>query len=220
LANRTEGFKRIHAHQRYYLADGTLVPGVTTVLSVLAKPALVTWANRLGLEGVDVTKYVDKTANIGTLAHYLIECNVKAEEPDLEPFSAEEIRLARWALKSYRTWREANSPRYIASELQLVSERWHYGGTIDAIAVIGGKRWVVDFKTSKTLYQEHIIQVAAYLRLARENGYRVGGARVVRIGRTPEEGFEERVFLAKDLKKYWEIFRHALAIYRLKKELK
>ena len=220
MANRTEGFKRIHAHQRYYLADGTLVPGVTTVLSVLAKPALVTWANQLGLEGVDVTKYVDKTANIGTLAHYLVECRVKGEKPDLEPFSPEELKRAEWAFNSYLSWEKQHQPKIIASELQLVSERYGYGGTVDLIAVIEGRRWVVDLKTAKRLYDEHILQVAAYLQLARENGYRVGGARVVRIGRTPEEGFEERVFLAKDLKKYWEIFRHALAIYRLKKELK
>lgn len=215
----TETFKRVRAHQRYYLSDGTLVPGVTTVLSVLSKPALVTWANRLGLEGVDVTKYVDKTANIGTLAHYLVECEIKGEEPDLEPFSQEEIRRARWAFNSFRTWKDTHRPRFVASELQLVSERYGYGGTVDAVAVIGGKRWVVDFKTSKALYSEHIIQTAAYLHLARENGYRVGGTRIVRIGRTPEEGFEERVFRAQDLKAYWEIFRHALAIYRLKKQL-
>lgn len=217
---KTEGLKRVRAHQRYYLSDGTLVPGVTTVLSVLAKPALVTWANRMGLEGVDTTKYVDKLANIGTLAHYLVECRVKGEEPDLEPFSPEELKRAEWAFGSYLSWEKQHQPKIIASEAQLVSERYGYGGTIDLIAVIGGRRWVVDLKTAKVLYDEHVLQVAAYLQLARENGYRVGGARIVRIGRTPEEGFGERVFLAKDLRKHWEIFKHALAIYKLKRQLR
>lgn len=220
MSVKTEGLKRVRAHQRYYLSDGTLVPGVTTVLSVLSKPALVTWANRLGLEGVDVTKYVDKTASIGTLAHYLVECRVKGEEPDLEPFSPEELKRAEWAFGSYLSWEKQHQPKVIASEVQLVSERHGYGGTIDLIAVIGGRRWVVDLKTAKALYDEHVLQVAAYLQLARENGYRVGGARIVRIGRTPEEGFEERVFLAKDLRKHWEIFKHALAIYKLKRTLR
>ena len=40
--------KRSRAHITYKLADGTAVPGVTTVLSVLNKPALVKWANNLG----------------------------------------------------------------------------------------------------------------------------------------------------------------------------
>lgn len=220
MASKAEGLKRVRAHQQYRLSNGDLVPGVTTVLSVLAKPALVTWANRLGLEGIDVTKYVDKTASIGTLAHYLVECHVKGEEPDLTPFSAEEIQRATWALESYYTWHGTSKPKPVATELQLVSERWRYGGTVDMIASMAGKRWVVDFKTGKAIYPEHIIQVAAYLQLARENGYRPNGARIVRIGRTPDEGFEERVFLARDLKRHWEIFKHALAIYELRRGLK
>ena len=34
-------------HTRYYLQDGTLVPGSTTVTGLLNKPALVKWANNL-----------------------------------------------------------------------------------------------------------------------------------------------------------------------------
>ena len=43
------------AHQRYKLADGTQVPGVTTITGQLNKPALIIWANRLGLQGIDST---------------------------------------------------------------------------------------------------------------------------------------------------------------------
>lgn len=68
------------AHQRYYLEDGTLAVGVTTVVGILSKPALVKWANKLGLEGTDVTKYVDKTAEIGICAHYLVQCQPAESE--------------------------------------------------------------------------------------------------------------------------------------------
>ena len=39
-------------HTKYYLPDGTQVPGVTTVLgATLPKHALVDWAWKLGMEG-------------------------------------------------------------------------------------------------------------------------------------------------------------------------
>ncbi|MBA7569795.1 hypothetical protein ES708_11536 [subsurface metagenome] len=63
---------KIAAHIIYRTRSGQSVPGVTTILSVLNKPALVPWANRMGLQGIDVAKYVDDKAAIGTLAHYLI----------------------------------------------------------------------------------------------------------------------------------------------------
>jgi len=62
--------KKTKAHTRYYLADGTLVPGSTTVCGVLNKPALVRWANQLGLQGIDSTKYTDKAKNWNTYSRY------------------------------------------------------------------------------------------------------------------------------------------------------
>ena len=56
--------KASKAHTRYYLQDGTLVPGATTVTGLLNKPALVKWANNLGLQGIDSSKYVDKAARV------------------------------------------------------------------------------------------------------------------------------------------------------------
>jgi len=65
--------KRAKAHQRYRTSDGTIVPGVTTVIGILNKPALVKWANDLGLRGIDSASYVDETARIGTLAHEMVQ---------------------------------------------------------------------------------------------------------------------------------------------------
>ena len=64
--------KKARAHTIYKLEDGTKVPGVTTVLGILNKPALVKWANNLGLQGIDSNKYRDEMADIGTLAHQMI----------------------------------------------------------------------------------------------------------------------------------------------------
>ena len=53
---------RAKPHTVYRTADGQRVPGVTTVLGILNKPALIKWANNLGLQGIDSATYVDETA--------------------------------------------------------------------------------------------------------------------------------------------------------------
>src|SRR5439155_21898181 len=62
LTPQTDFGDKVKAHVRYYTSKGEQVPGVTTILSVLNKPALVSWANRMGLQGIDTHKYVDEAA--------------------------------------------------------------------------------------------------------------------------------------------------------------
>ena len=62
-------------------------------MNVLDKPALVIWANRLGLQGIDSTKDKEKMANIGTLAHLMVMHYFKNTTPDLSEFRQQEIGL-------------------------------------------------------------------------------------------------------------------------------
>ena len=68
------------AHTRYKTSDGQIVPGASTITGLLNKPMLVKWANNLGLQGIDSSKYTDKAASIGTLIHYLVECHITKKE--------------------------------------------------------------------------------------------------------------------------------------------
>ena len=80
-----------------------------------------------------------------------------------------------------------------------------------------GQHILVDFKTSKAIYDEHKLQLAAYWQLLTENGWAVDEARIVSIGRDESEGFEERIYT--DLSLEWELFLHAKAIYDLKRRM-
>jgi hypothetical protein len=216
----TETLKNVKAKLRYTLADGTRVPGVTTVLGVLNKPGLVTWANNLGLEGIDCRKFVDVLGRIGTLAHHLVLCHLTGETPDLDAYSAEERDRAENALISFFAWEKDHEVHVVQTEFPMVSERYRFGGTVDLIANIDGISTLVDFKTSKAIFPEHICQVAAYLTLAVENYFPVKQARVLRIGRTEDEGFDDKKFDADELDPYWATFYHALAIYELQKRIR
>jgi hypothetical protein len=178
---------------------------------------LVSWANKLGLEGIDSSKYTDESARIGTLAHYLVECHLTGEKPDTELYSPFEMDKAENALISFYEWQKTKVIIPIENELPLVSEQYGYGGTIDCYCKIEGELWLLDFKTGKAIYPEMLTQLAAYMQLLNENNYPVSKARILRIGRNEEEGFEERVILNFD--KHWELFKHCLEIYKLQKEL-
>jgi len=210
--------KRVKSHITYRIADGTAVPGVTTVLGILNKPALIKWANNLGLEGIDSSRYVDEKAAIGTLAHQMIADYLKGLKTDTSEYSKVEIDQAENAVLSFFEWEKAHHIKPILVERPLVSEQWRFGGTVDCLGHINDLLYLLDFKTASGIFPEMLIQVAAYRQLVIENGFEVDKVAILRIGRTSDEGFEER--LVNHLDKRWEIFLHALAIYNLQKEVK
>jgi hypothetical protein len=190
---------------------------VTTILgSVLAKPALVAWANKLGLQGIDVGKFVDDKAEIGTLAHYFIMCHFKGISPDTSDYSWHQIDQAENSLLSFFEWEKSHTIKPILVEEPLVSDQHGYGGTIDFYGEVDGETTLIDFKTSNGLYREMFYQVAAYRSLLEGHRYQVSSTRILRIGRDEDEGFEEQRM--GDLGREWEIFTHCLAIYQLQKK--
>ena len=75
-------------HRIYRNAAGRRVPGETTILGVINKPALAEWANQQGLAGVDTEKTVRYAADLGTVTHARIEAFVRGmelDESNLEP---------------------------------------------------------------------------------------------------------------------------------------
>ena len=205
-------------HIVYKLADGTKVVGTTTVINVLNKPALVPWSNKLGLEGIEVGKYVDNLADVGTLGHEMVMCHLTGKKLLILSYSEEQIDLAGNSFLSYLGWEKGHTIEPILVETPLVSEEYRYGGTLDLLACVDGVNTLIDFKTGKALYPEHGVQVAAYYMLALEYGYTISKALILRIGRDESEGFE--VKSVNNLEANWEVFTHCLAIYELQKMLR
>lgn len=208
--------KASKAHIRYRTSDGTIVPGATTITGLANKPFLVTWANRLGLEGIDSTKYVDEAASIGTLAHAMVVANLENDEMDMSQYSPAQIDLAENALISFFEWKGRHELKPIFCEKPFVSDTMKYGGTVDCYCELDGKKVLLDFKTSKAVYDEHFAQVSAYAELLKEAGYPVDECRILRIGRDETEGFEERT--VTDPSKYFACFKDLLNFYYHKKD--
>ena len=207
---------KTQAHTRYKNAEGKIVPGVTTILGILNKPALIKWANNLGLQGIDSTKYRDEMGEIGTLAHQMIVDYFNNKETDTSDYSKKQIELAENCLLSFWEWEKQHKIAVVFAEFQLISNE--YGGTIDCYCSLDGELTLLDFKTGKAIYPEMLHQLAAYSELLTEGGHPVKAARILRIGREEGEGFEERVIT--DTSKHLELFKHCLAIYNLQKEIR
>jgi hypothetical protein len=209
---------RSKAKELYHNLAGEIIPSVTTVLNELNKPALVKWANRLGLQGIDSDRYKDELADIGTLTHYFIMCRLKEEVPDVSEYSPVQVASAQACYKKYIDWELRNPVKPIIAEEQLISEKYQYGGQPDLYALCNKDFLLGDFKTNaKGIFIEAVFQVSAYRHLLIENGFFVTKAVILRIGRDDPEGFEEKILTPAEMDVGFGIFARCLDIYNIKR---
>ena len=206
-------------HTRYKQKAGNTVAGITTITKYLMNSqVLINWSNRLGLEGMQVGKYVDELASIGTCLHYLVECDLMNVPRELGDFSGNQIAGAEQCFTKYEDWKKEHELVTIAMEKPLVSERHKFGGTGDWYGIYDGDLSYVDFKTSKGCYLEHKIQAVACTKLWEEHtGDLPKNAMILRLGRSMDEGFEE-ITVPEDIKApMWECFTYLCQVNELKK---
>ncbi len=210
--------KRSRIHTVYKTKDGTRVPGVTTPLNELAKPALIHWAWNLGIKGIDYRVHRDELADIGSLTHDMILCYLKKKKCDMSEYSKALIDKAENCFLSFLSWEKAHEIEPILVEQIFVSEQHRFGGKFDFFGKVDGVKTLGDFKTGKRIYDEAFYQLAGYDILLSENGYFPEQFIAINIGRDENEKFE--VVKKKSIGRQKEIFRAALTIYKLKKEIK
>jgi hypothetical protein len=152
----------------YFLKDGTRVPSVTTVLSRFKDSGgLIHWAWTLGKEGKDYREVRDDAADAGTLAHEAVE-NWVHKQPIVFNGKPEVVEKAQRAFGAFLEWVNQTQLVVTHTEIPLVSEKYRFGGTFDAL-LVRGKRSMGDWKTSGKVYGEYLAQVAAYGILWEEN---------------------------------------------------
>jgi hypothetical protein len=170
LAQNVRGKGRHYKHP----ATGELVPSVTNIIGILDKPALSRWSAKLvaetayrmrhalpnmeEAEAVDMLKgapwsKATRAADRGTDIHAYLESRVNGWEP--EPLSGEALRYKQAA----DDWFDYYTPELVASELTVFHPR--YAGTGDLWCRIDGRMTILDFKTSKAVYPEAALQLAA-----------------------------------------------------------
>ncbi len=221
--------KKAQAHQRYYVeicGKKKQVPGVTTITGVMDKPALVKWANDLGLNGINVKDYVDDLKDAGTCAHRMVELDCQGikdptRHPDMRAFTGDQINLAMTSYVKYLEWKDEVGFIPSDSELQLTHDNLMYGGTIDILGKLtkcNDQKMLVDIKTSKGVFGEHKTQVyGGYSMLLDANLYEYDGIIILRLGRNEDEGFEVITATPTEISNHQERFKICRQLYEINK---
>lgn len=169
---------------------GRTVPSVTTIIGRFKDSGgLLYWANKAGLEGKTLDEARAPSATAGTMAHSLVEAHLMGNpEPQLTG-DADTVSKARHAYISYLKWEAMTHLEIRYAEVPLVSEKYRFGGRLDAIGVVGNELVLVDWKTSNSVYADYLLQLAAY-QILWEEAYPehaiVGGFHLCRFAK--EEG--------------------------------
>lgn len=222
-----------------YTVNDVIVPGVTTVLGVIDKPALIPWAVR---ETVDHIRGVwlpdkeytegqikailsdaksarfrtsQKALTIGSDAHDWVERYIKSRIFDIPPPELPEYPPVLSAATSYIEWENSvGTISYITSERRVASLKYMYSGTVDIMMRLDSSLVVADIKTSKAIYPEYYIQCAAYAKaIEEEDGISIDKIAVIRI---PKDGGSVEVEMLENIDYLFGVFRACLVIWRWK----
>ena len=148
-----QDFKESHG---YEIGD-SWYPRVTRIVEIKAKPALYRFY--AGLPNFAAGERIkEKSAEEGTLVHETIEDILLGKDPAIPP-------SIQASVDAFLEFIEKNKitvdPDFV--ERRLVNHDERYAGTLDAVAEIGGKKGVMDIKTSQGIYRDYNLQTAAYM---------------------------------------------------------
>lgn len=170
---------RDDTHAYYWVERGYYIPGVTSILGILDKPALMPWAAKMTAEyvianmpeGADKatiervaleakgahTRKKEAGGAIGTVVHKFAEHLFKGKPAEM-PTDEQAIK----GITALQAWIKANDVRPIDVELVTLSREAFFAGTMDLLASVNGRLTLVDLKTSSGIWPEFKLQTAAY----------------------------------------------------------
>jgi len=226
-----------NAKKHHYTIDGKTIDGVTSVLKVIDKPALMFWAVNQAVDYIDnnlkVGQKLDEVekmrllegakkahrtfstdaAGIGTLFHKWIEDYINNNNPKIP-----KNRMLQKSVDNFLTWVEENDVTFHSAERKILSLKHQFCGTADFTCTIKGKRVLGDIKTSSGIWDEYWLQLAAYKGAMQEEfpDYPIAHTLILRCGK--DGSFEARAL--NDFKKNYDAFLAALTLHRRLKEMK
>jgi hypothetical protein len=170
---RTNGLQKRKKIMSKYTFDGIEYPSVTTILDILDKSgALMPWAVNNTIEYLKTNpgqyeqarieyRNVSKEAlNIGSQVHDLIECYIKHGKD--KSYMTKYNDSVQNAFLAFLEWEEKHNVEWLETEQSIYHPSRGYAGTLDFIAKIDDHIYCGDFKTSKAIYPEYYMQIAAY----------------------------------------------------------
>tara|TARA_B100001250_G_C19457870_1_gene638861 strand:+ start:65 stop:718 length:654 start_codon:yes stop_codon:yes gene_type:complete len=206
---------------KYINKEGEKVPSVTTIITQHLgwnKQILINWTKRMMLNGQDTDKILAEASAIGTLLHLLIEGFFRGLDIDTKDYSYNQEKAAMKAFAGFMQWHDRVNFKALGNEVLLVNEELQIGGTIDCIAKVEDELVIVDWKTSKYLYPENKLQLAAYTYMYEQAQPKAKIAYGLVMRFSKEDGkYHRHVIKREKLDTGIEVFKALVKISQLKK---
>lgn len=195
-----------------YKVEGIKVPSVTTILGRYKNSTgLIIWSNKLGLEGKSYHAELNKAGDIGTALHELAELHIKGDYYELP-----EDSIVQECFNKFKDWWSEQNYEVNFTEKSFCCRKYKYGGTADL--VVNGDT-IIDFKTSKAVYDDHLVQMSAYRYMIEEqDGIEINKGILARFGKETDD-FEIREFSKSDLNKGFKYFKVLREAFDLDKQI-
>lgn len=164
----------------------------------------------------------DAAADAGTCAHEMMDDFIHGRAFDQSKYERAIVEKADPAFQAFMAWSEQAKFQVVETEVSLVSEKYQFGGTRDAI-LIDGRRAIGDWKTSRDIYVEMLLQLGAYGILDEEQGNTIdGGYHLLRFSKQekPDDPVQFSHHYWSHLDKAREAFLLLRQVYDLMGDLK
>lgn len=214
--------KDFDVNKKNYIIKGKSYVRVTRSLDVISKPGLIIWFQNVGKRVAE--KVIKDRQVLGTQAHSLFEKLCKDETVDSNKYH-DEIQMD---IRLFKNFKEKCIVSVDALEQRLWSKKHGYGGTTDFIGYYKtNKEWLVrgqtpiftktsfvigDWKTSRDIYPEYWLQLAAYCVAFKElTGIEPDGAFIAHF-RNGKIRIKEKSY--QDLLEEFKTYKAVLILYR------
>lgn len=161
------------------------IPSVTWICQ--SYPKEIFFYKWLAEKGWDEAQAIKQTAgDKGSKVHHAIEKLIDGETikatDKIKDSDGQEVEFEpeEWeAVISFYDWVQEVKPKFLASETLAINKEYGYAGMIDCIAEINGKKTLIDWKTSQSIWTEYELQLSAY---AHADGIEVDQVAILQIG--------------------------------------
>lgn len=173
---------------RTYEIDGLKLPSVTTILSILNKPALIPWAVKMTAESIEeqLHDYYHPECCEFVVPDTALPEMIKKAKGAHRAKSKEAMGIGTRVHDAIQAWIESNGDYYLCDDEQtqlgldaflrwadehkinilsweqVVTNHATYAGRYDLVCELEGVVTLVDFKTSTGIWDEYWLQLAAY----------------------------------------------------------
>jgi len=184
-----------HLHELLVDGEWKSLTGCTTILGVLAKPALIPWVAKMTAEYVaekwlaetsysskeieDILKEAKsahrkkkeeagvKGTDVHSEVEKLVAGQIEGNNGIIEPDTKSDIPQ----VQHFINWAIKNKVKFMETEKGVYSKELFVGGILDLIVEIDNQLWIADIKTGSGIYPEHFAQMAGYELMMSEMGY-------------------------------------------------